>query len=184
MKASIIIITFVALALVLASGCAGKPEPVARSPEPEAVSVVKGATEYAEGDGLAASAVEVAVPLETRILLRGQNARAEEPSVSVVRDDVAYGKLWSHLAAAGAARPAVDFAKEAVVAAFMGRKSTGGFSVELVGAERLADGTVVVRLRNLAPKPGMMVTQALTSPFVVLAVPAGQDARVSVEFVE
>ncbi|MBN1241406.1 MAG: protease complex subunit PrcB family protein [Spirochaetales bacterium] len=183
MKASIII-TLAALALALS--CAGKPEPVAATPEPEAVSAVTGATEYAGGEGSAASAsaVEVAVPLEARILVRGQNARAEEPSVSVVRNAAAFAGLWASVAAPGAAKPELDFAAEAVVAAFMGRKNTGGFSIELVAAESLADGSVLVRLRKLAPKPGMMVTQALTSPFLALAVPAAPDADVVVEFVE
>ncbi len=131
-----------------------------------------------------ASAGEVAMPLEARILVRGQNARAEEPSVSVVRNAAAFSSLWASVAAPGAAKPEIDFSKEAVVAAFMGRKNTGGFSIELVTAESLADGSVRVRLRNLSPKPGMMVTQALTSPFIALAVPAAPDAQVSVEFVE
>jgi len=188
MKASNNKAVVVALALVLAVSCAGKPEPVAATPEPEAVGA---ATEWVEGgeadaSALAASssAVEAAMPLEARILARGQNARAEEPSVGVVRNAAAFASLWASVAAPGAARPEIDFSKEAVVAAFMGRKNTGGFSIELAGAVSLADGSVVVRLRNLAPKPGMMVTQALTSPFLVLAVPAVQDASVSVEFVE
>jgi len=186
MKATISIAVALALALTLSASCAGRPEPVVAASEPEAVSAVTGATEYVEGTELAASASagEVAMPLEARILVRGQNARAEEPSVSVVRNAAAFSSLWASVAAPGAAKPEIDFSKEAVVAAFMGRKNTGGFSIELVTAESLADGSVRVRLRDLSPKPGMMVTQALTSPFIALAVPAAPDAQVSVEFVE
>jgi len=186
MKASNNIVA-VALAsvLVLASGCAGKPEPVA-APEPEAVSAVTGATEYVEGEASAASAIagEASVPLEIRVLLRGQNARAEEASTSVVRGAAALSSLWTSVAGPGVAKPELDFTKDAVVAAFMGRRNTGGYSIEAVGAERLADGSVVVRLRNLAPQPGMMVTQALTSPFLVVAVAAAPEAELVVEFVE
>jgi hypothetical protein len=65
--------------------------------------------------------------------------------------------------------PPVDFAKEGVLAVYMGQRRTGGYRLvlhepEVVVADRVA--TVVVRFEE--PSPGMMVTQVLTSPCLLV----------------
>jgi hypothetical protein len=76
--------------------------------------------------------------------------------------------------------PAVDFKRSRVVAFFWGQKPTGGYSVEYVRSQLLGS-TLRITLRLVSPAPSAIVTQALTSPFVMLEAP-GRFTRV--EFVE
>ena len=63
----------------------------------------------------------------------------------------------------------IDFKKYDVVGYFAGTKPTGGFSVEFVGVNRQKDGAVI-KFCLIKPGRGSMVTQALTSPFLIQAV--------------
>lgn len=78
------------------------------------------------------------------------------------------------------ATPTVDFNQNRVVAFFWGQKPTGGYSVLYVGSQ-LSGSTLRVTLRLVSPAPGAILTQALTSPFVMLEVP-GRFTKV--EFVD
>jgi hypothetical protein len=78
------------------------------------------------------------------------------------------------------ATPSVDFSRSRVVAFFWGQKPTGGYGVQYVSSQ-LSGSTLRVTLRLVSPAPGAILTQALTSPFVLLEVP-GRFSRV--EFVD
>ena len=90
----------------------------------------------------------------------------------------AYNRVWNM--AAGRvyptpAAPAVDFKSESVVAYFLGQYSTGGHSVkvtEIRVSEKPGNKTLDVILDVRHPKNGEPVTQALTSPCVLVAGPA------------
>ena len=66
--------------------------------------------------------------------------------------------------------PAVDFAKEAVAAVFLGTRPTGGFGVEFVGAGEKA-GAFVLQYRETKPAGDAITTQVITSPFLLVAMP-------------
>lgn len=78
------------------------------------------------------------------------------------------------------ATPSVDFNLNRVVAFFWGQKPTGGYGVQYISSQ-LSGSTLRVTLRLVSPAPGAILTQALTSPFVMLEVP-GRFTRV--EFVD
>ncbi|RTI23920.1 protease complex subunit PrcB family protein, partial [Thermus scotoductus] len=63
--------------------------------------------------------------------------------------------------------PSVDFRTRSVAAFFWGLKPTGGYGLEVVGIT-YAGGTARVILNLQSPRPGAIVTQALTSPYVLL----------------
>ncbi len=65
--------------------------------------------------------------------------------------------------------PSVNLNQNSVVAFFLGQKRTGGYSVRFVRAER-NDSTLVIVLQISQPAPGSAVTQAFTSPHIVLEV--------------
>lgn len=65
------------------------------------------------------------------------------------------------------AAPQVDFRSRAVAFFFWGLKPTGGYSLDVVGVSRVGETARVV-LNLTAPRPGAIVTQALTSPYLVL----------------
>lgn len=75
---------------------------------------------------------------------------------------------------------AVDFDREHVVLAALGQKPTGGYSVTLVSSA-ITDDTLELFVRVREPEPGMLVTQALTTPCAAIAVTASgwSDIRIT-----
>ena len=76
---------------------------------------------------------------------------------------------------------AVDLRTHTVVGFFAGERATGGYAIE-VKMSKEERGTVL-NAEVVAPPIGAMVTQAFTYPFVVVAIPRG-DEEVRVEFRE
>ncbi len=74
------------------------------------------------------------------------------------------------------APPAVDFGRESVAAFFWGTKPTGGYALKVAQVAVKGD-VVVVQLELIQPKPGSLVTQAITSPFLLVRI-AGKPAKV------
>jgi hypothetical protein len=102
-------------------------------------------------------------PGELKILAEGSQSAIKNPFVAVVRDAdtyVALTKLDGNL-------PKLDadfFKTRVVVAAFLGERNTGGYSVEISRDE------VGIRVGEKTPGKDMMVTQMITSPFKVVSV--------------
>lgn len=71
-----------------------------------------------------------------------------------------------------------DRGSGAYVAAFWGRKNTGGYSVAL-SETREQDGRTVILLSLKEPPKDAMVTQAITYPYVVVHVPGAEPGDVS-----
>lgn len=70
--------------------------------------------------------------------------------------------------------PVVDFDAEYVVYIQMGQKPSGGHGLELADPyARIDDGTALFRLRWIEPEPGAIVTQVLTNPCLIVALPKG-----------
>jgi hypothetical protein len=94
-------------------------------------------------------------------------SRTERGAV-VAADEAAYRNAWDSMIGMGEA-PAIDFTSEKAVFLFGGQRSTGGYSVEVRGVTLEGD-TLVVDGGVKAPPPGSITTQALTSPYAVIAV--------------
>ncbi|RFA30146.1 hypothetical protein CAI21_08125 [Alkalilimnicola ehrlichii] len=77
--------------------------------------------------------------------------------------------------------PQIDFNDTAVLWVEMGEKRTGGYWVEL-GADTMTvvDGVAEVRVNWHTPEPDAMLTQAITSPCLAVAVPQGDYETVRV----
>lgn len=56
-----------------------------------------------------------------------------------------------------------------LVAVFQGQQNTGGYSIQITAIERDGD-QLIVRATFVAPGPGAMVTQALTSPAHIVSI--------------
>ncbi|NWN91253.1 protease complex subunit PrcB family protein [Marinobacter adhaerens] len=75
----------------------------------------------------------------------------------------------------------VNLDQEYLVFVTLGEKPTGGYSASLVSASADADtGNLQLTMDMRSPAPGAMVTQALTSPCVVVAVPASDWSQILV----
>lgn len=73
----------------------------------------------------------------------------------------------------------LDFQREHLLVVAMGRKNSGGYGLTLMNTV-MEGSTLAVTTRVHTPAPDSMVTQALTTPCVVLAVTAGYWDRVVV----
>ena len=99
-------------------------------------------------------------------------ADREPYGVLAVSERAFLNKVWPLAAGRRLPKPApppLDFQRESVAAFFWGTKPTGGYSIDVSGVS-LKGGVLVVQLRLQKPKPGSLVTQAITSPYLLLRV--------------
>jgi hypothetical protein len=64
---------------------------------------------------------------------------------------------------------AVDFSNSYVLALHSGMKNTGGYAITVKNVEINGD-TTIVHVMEVGPKPGEMVTMALTNPFSLVII--------------
>jgi len=119
------------------------------------------------------------VPFE--VVARGQQAvGVTAPSFRLLRTADELASAWGVAYASSLQPPPVpgaDLERETLVAIFLGQKPTGGFGIE-VRDVTLEGGDLFVDLLLTTPGEGAMVTQALTSPWLLLRVPRGGVAAV------
>ncbi|HET7710697.1 MAG TPA: protease complex subunit PrcB family protein [Thermoanaerobaculia bacterium] len=123
--------------------------------------------------GMCASRDSVpAAPVTFRTIHQGAYATvgADMPGLVLVTDQETYRTVWKTNVGEGTPPP-VDFSRESVVFLFGGQRPTGGFSVEPLSTA-VAGDEVTIDVEVHAPAPHSMVTQAITSPFAVIAVPS------------
>lgn len=109
----------------------------------------------------------------------GQYGDIVEGTQEVLRDEEAYASFWERLHTDRTPvpdRPEVDFESKIVVAVVLGQRPTGGYSVgidEVLTTE--SGGQIQVRVTETVPGDGCGVTQALTSPYVFVAIEAQNE---------
>lgn len=88
----------------------------------------------------------------------------------VAENQVEWDALWvKHEGDSRSEPPAVDFESQFVVALFMGKKMTGGYSIRVVDVP-FADGKHHVGYATGRPGKDCMTAQAVTYPFHIVAV--------------
>jgi len=101
-------------------------------------------------------------PDDIKLLAEGFHSKITKPFVAVLRDAETYAaliKLDENLPKLDA-----DFFKESVaVAAFLGERNTGGYSVEI------RPNAIEISVLEKKPGKGVMVPQMITSPFKIVA---------------
>jgi hypothetical protein len=118
-----------------------------------------------------------------RSLAKGAFSGIQDPRQEVLRDQKKWEELWkAHAVRSNPAPrlPEVDFTKEMVIAATMGRQRTGGYTIEITGVET-TDTELKISIKRTTPPPGTMAIQALTAPFHFVAVPRSDLKPVFVE---
>jgi hypothetical protein len=112
---------------------------------------------------------------ELKVLADGYHSAITKSFVAVVRDASTYAalvKLDGNL-------PKLDeefFKSNAVIAAFLGERNTGGYSVDLV-----REGPGGFRVVEKKPGKDIMVPQMITSPFKLVSVSAGVASPIWLE---
>ena len=109
--------------------------------------------------------------VELKTLAEGSQSSITDPFVAVIRDDATYAKLRKM--ESSLPKLEADFWRlNVVVAAFLGTRNTGGYSVEI---SRVENGKI--RIAEKAPSKGAMTTQVITSPFKIVSFkPEGSTA--------
>jgi hypothetical protein len=106
---------------------------------------------------------------EIKVLAEGGYSQVNDAFVAVARDVETYAAIRE--LAKGLPDMSADFFQHnAVVAAFLGQRRTGGYSVRIT---RAPDGKVQVEQDS--PSKGAMTTQALSAPFKIVSVPTGES---------
>ena len=108
-----------------------------------------------------------------RSLAKGALSGIKEAKQEVIRDAAAWERFRKQhsISEQSAERiPPVDFSKEMIVAATMGTKRTGGYTIEIVRVEP-TEKSLKIFVKRTSPPPGALTIQALTAPFHFVAVP-------------
>lgn len=109
----------------------------------------------------------------SKILMQDNYCPVENPFIFVARDAETYGRLRKMFPALS---EEVDFSQYAVAAAFLGTKTTGGYSLRITKSEQ------GLNVAAVNPPKDAMTTQALTSPCVVQLFPAAFDEKLNLSF--
>jgi hypothetical protein len=97
----------------------------------------------------------------------------DQPMTQVIRTQAEWETLWRWITARGSqphVPPAIDFDRDMLLAAAMGTRPSGGYSIEI---DRVAEGETELIAHVVRTSPGSRcgVTAALTQPVDVVSVP-------------
>lgn len=106
-------------------------------------------------------------PLAFRTIEQSASSAEKENKNMVIKDEATWKAVWAETHANMTPvpdLPEVDFKTKMVIAAFMGEKPTGGFSIEIERIIR-AEKKIIAFIVENSPHSACMVTKALTAPY-------------------
>jgi hypothetical protein len=115
--------------------------------------------------------------LSFRVLDQGATSGVTTSQNFVLRNATEYASLWTTHRTNWTGpwdppppgpRPAVDWSKEIVVAVFTGPKGTAGYQANILNVTASGNGAVV-SFEDVQPGPTCVVFQAVTQPFIFIA---------------
>jgi hypothetical protein len=110
---------------------------------------------------------------ELKVIAQGFHSSITDPFVAVVRDEATYAELTK--LDSSLPKLNVDLKTNVVIAAFLGQRNTGGYSVEIM---RSANSEIQVTEK--APGKDVMVPQVITAPFKIVSAPVEGNASVRI----
>jgi hypothetical protein len=118
---------------------------------------------------------------ELKVIAEGSQSSITTPFVAVIRDAETYEAL--RRAAGNFPDTSVDFNSRILIAAFLGERNTGGYSVEMaieVPGSFHTSGSVrpFITIKEKTPQKGTMVPQVITYPFKVVSLEVNPTAGV------
>ena len=111
-------------------------------------------------------------PPELAILPYRHSSGFDERMRTVVRDSATWGRLWTQTMGSHSPKaplPATNFARELLILAAMGTRSSGGYTITIDSVFTAAD-TVHVIVREWSPGRTCGTTAALTEPVAIARV--------------
>lgn len=119
---------------------------------------------------------------EPRTVDKGDQSNIDDAKQVVVRDAAEWRKLWQQHAP-DRPMPSIDFARESVVAVFMGSRNTAGYSIAILSTTE-GGGALIVKYRETRPAAGGVTAQVLTFPYHIVAIPKVTATNVRFEKAE
>ncbi len=110
---------------------------------------------------------------DLKVIAQGFHSSITDPFVAVVRDEATYAELAK--LDPNLPKLSIDLKTNIVIAAFLGQRNTGGYSVDIA---RAANGEIQVTEK--APGKDVMVPQVITAPFKIVTVPVEGNASVRI----
>ena len=149
----------VALVSVGAVGCSSAPGDPGTDSSPETAAEIPADATQLAFDPLEEVSTPISAIVDRRRL--------------VIRDAAAWEAFWADFAAQVQPRPAppdVDFSTQMVIAATMGQRTTGGYTISV---EEVAekDGTLYAAVQEVTPGVLCITTDVITAPAVAVLVP-------------
>ena len=102
---------------------------------------------------------------------RGTYTGIEDRRRVVIRTQADWEAFWNELTrtiSPPEPAPAIDFSRRMVIAAAMGTRSSGGFTIDIVSVR--ARDMIAVEVLETSPGPSCAVTMALTAPVTAVSV--------------
>ena len=109
---------------------------------------------------------------EIKTIGKGAFGAVDQPLQVVVTNKTQWADLWTKHIADKLPKPEppeIDFSKHSVIFVSAGRKTTGGYTIEVTDVRRSKDKTEIV-VTTKGPKEGGLTIQALTAPFHIVEV--------------
>jgi hypothetical protein len=105
-------------------------------------------------------------------IAKGNYSGVDESIDLVIESEEDWRELWGKIYAGTypvKEPPDIDFSRQTVLAAFLGTRSTGGYSIEF---SRLVKENSKIKaiFTSKSPEPGDMVTTALSQPYHVVSI--------------
>ena len=102
----------------------------------------------------------------------GTQSNMRASVIEVINSEAEWQSYWSR---AGHGLPqnapkSIDFGKEMGVAIHIGTRNTGGYETYVQSVERVRGNDTVVKYVEKTPAQGAVVSQSLTSPYVIIRV--------------
>ncbi|WP_455211795.1 protease complex subunit PrcB family protein [Kaarinaea lacus] len=124
--------------------------------------------------------------ITVEVLYRNQQCSVAQAKTQWIDSPQAYQALFdelrkSYIGSQAQQPPSVDMSTHGVLLVAMGQKNTGGYAVDLADKEAVIDaGVLKLSAQWREPKPGMMLTQALTSPCLLLKIPKAEFQSIEI----
>ncbi|MFC6591105.1 protease complex subunit PrcB family protein [Deinococcus lacus] len=148
-----------------------KVEPAAREYRRTALYVTSVTAAPASSTGAAVTPPAPGGAMTLTTLARGTNASTEGATVLVATTQAELDRIYRLAYGNQSPKPTAPrlSSGETAVGLFMGRRSTGGYSVEAVSAS-VSGSTLRLTVQEKSPGKDMLTTQALTSPWSIVKV--------------
>lgn len=110
-------------------------------------------------------------PLPLMTIGKGPHSAITESRRTIIENGSEWARFWAdHTGGQESPAPEVDFSRERVLAATMGTRTSGGFSIEITSARTLGN-RVVVEIHESVPAGNTMTAAVTTTPFHIVRIP-------------